>query len=261
MREPSTEHARIVLAAEGFTVTDIPAEPPAKRADLRLWFGREEYVVEAKLREPHAGWLELLKQVAQEGYASTSRPINPWNSLSSTLTDAHEQLVATPAGESAFRVLWLVALHDDDDFVISCVEKRLLGSVEVIAIDPVKLSVSESRVCYHHGSNDFERCAGIDAAVLGTRKGANLFVNYFSVKRNAFRSARLHSMFAAHGAVVDPEMHVASGTAYMLGRDFLGPRDGQSQWKYLYERYGIRTTVMQEFQFAAMAAISVREEP
>lgn len=261
MREPSTEHARIVLAAEGFTVTDIPAEPPAKRADLRLWFGREEYVVEAKLREPHAGWLELLKQVAQEGYASTSRQISPWNSLSSTLTEAHEQLVATPAGESAFRVLWLVALHDDDDFVISCVEKRLLGSVEVIAIDPVKLSVSESKVCYHHGSNDFERCAGIDAAVLGTRKGANLFVNYFSANRNAFRSARLHGMFAAHGAVVDPEMDVASGTAYMLGRDFLGPRDGQTQGKYLYERYGIRTTVMQEFQFAAMAAISVREKP
>jgi hypothetical protein len=261
MREPSTEHARLVLSSEGFTVDDIPVEPPAKRADLRLWFGQEEYVVEAKLREPHEGWLELLKQVAQEGYASTSRPINPWNSLSSTLTEAHAQLLATPAGESAFRVLWLVALHDDDHFVISCIEKRLLGSVEVTGIDPIKLSIGESKVCYHHASNDFQRCAGIDAAVLGTRTGANLFVNYFSERREAFRKTQLHAMFSVHGAVVDPEVLEASGKAYMLGRDFVGPRNGQTQWKYLYERYGVRTTVMQEFQFAAMAAISVREKP
>jgi hypothetical protein len=255
MREASTEHARLVLAGEGFKVEDIPEAPPNKRADLRVWAGEEEYIVEAKLRAPHDGWLELMKKVGAEGYASTSRQIDPWSSLSSTILQAHAQLAATPAGPGAFRVLWAVALHADDGFVISCLEKRLLGSVQIVLIDPMALKVGDIVTCYHHASNDFERCPQLDAAVLGTRTGANLFINYFSERRAALRASRLHGVFDAHGAVVDPEVQAASGKAYMLGNDFEGPRDGKTQAAYLRKKHGIMGNVMMEFQFAGMAMV------
>lgn len=255
MREPSTEHARAVLASEGFVVEDIPQAPPDKRADLRVWFEAEEYVLEAKLRAPHVGWRNLMKEVDAEGCASVSRQIDPWNSLSSTITEAHEQLMSTPAGSAALRVLWAVALHDDDDFVIACLEKRLVGSELLVVIDSQALTVGKTIVCYHHSNNDSERCPGLDAAVLGTRKGANLFVNYFSERRDALRRSRLHRMFDACGAVVDPEVDVARGSAFMLGADFVGPRDGRTQWAYLRERYGVTTSIMSQYQFAGAALV------
>jgi hypothetical protein len=258
MREPSTEHARFILTKEGFTVSDIRPSPPDRRADLRVHFGREEYVLEAKLRKPHAGWHELMEQVHQNGYGWTSRQIMPWNALSSMIREAHNQLVATPAGDDAFRILWLVALHDDDEFVISCVEKRLLGSVEVLPVDPHILAIGETKVCYYYTSNDFERCTGIDAAVLGTRSGGKLFVNHFSDRREAFRNTKLHDMFAVRGAVVDPELAVASGRAFMIGREFSGRRDGRAQWQYLKDHYGVATTVMQEFEFTGRVVVPVK---
>jgi hypothetical protein len=247
----------MVLTANGFAVEDISQAPPAKRADLRLWFGNEEYVLEAKLREPHSGWHDLMQQVAREGYGTMSREIEPWNSLSSNLLEAHEQLEATPSGSEAFRVLWLVALHDDDKFVVSCIEKRLVGEVTLLPIDRQTLKIGDPKPCYHHAHSDFQRCRGMDAAVLGTRKGANLFVNYFSSKRGAFRHSQLHRMFAEHNAVVDPELECLRGTAFMLGDDFTGTRDGTNQWSYVKDRFGVATTVMREYQFSGMASVPV----
>lgn len=255
MREPSTEHARFILTKEGFTVSDIRPAPPDRRADLRVHFGREEYVLEAKLRKPHAGWHELMEQVHQNGYGWTSRQIMPWNALSRIITEANDQLVATPAGADAFRILWLVALHDDDEFVVSCVEKRLLGSVQVVPVDP---HIPVTKVCYHYAHNDFERCTGIDAAVLVTQRGGALFVNYFSDRREAFRNTKLHDMFAVRGAVVDPELAAATGRAFMLGREFSGRRDGRAQWQYLKDHYGVATTVMQEFEFTGRVVVPVK---
>jgi hypothetical protein len=258
MLDPSMEHARQVLSDEGFVVEDIPVAPPENRADLRLWFGDEEYVLEAKLREPHEGWLKLKERVSAftaEGYASITRKIDPWNSLSNTITHANKQLVATPAGTDAFRVLWMVALRDDDEFVVSCLKKRLLGSQLLTAVDAKAPNNVKTVECYYHSSNDFERCPEMDAAVLGTRKGGNLFLNYFSARREAFRHSKLHSMFGARNAVVDPELEAIQGKAYMLGRDFNAPRDGKSQWSYLKKRYGVGTSVMVESQFSGLLSI------
>jgi len=253
MRERSTEHARDVLLIEGFAVEDIPEAASGKRADLRVRWLEEEYVLEAKLRAPRREWLELMEKADTEGYATASRNISPWASLSSTIREAHQQLVATPAGRGAFRILWIAALNDDDRFIVACLEKRLLGTARVVIIDPHTLSVTTS-TCYHHGSNDFELCAGIDAAVLCTCRDATLFVNYFSERREAFRKSQLHRMFDRHGAVVDPEIEVTAGTALMLGSDFVGPRaGGHAQWKYLLDRYGVRSSPMMESQFWGMA--------
>jgi len=258
MREPSTEHARQVLSAEGFVVEDIPVAPPENRADLRLRFGDEEYVLEAKLREPNEGWLRLTDQVrALEagGSAHTTRETQPWNSLSSTITGAYQQLVATPAGHGTFRILWVIAPHDDDEFVVLCLRKRLIGCQTLTAVDVKAPTTVRTVECYHYSSNDFERCPEMDAAVLGTRMGGSLLVNYFGGRTAALRRSRLYRMFDGSNAVVDPELEVAEGKAYLLGRDFNARRDGKSQSSYLKERFGVGTSIMRESQFSGIVSI------
>lgn len=262
MREQSTEFVRLVLTQEGFNVEDIEVCPNEKRADLLVSYDSEEYIVEAKSRAPHRGWNELMKQVKTEGCATTSRHIDPWSALSSTILEAYQQLLSTPASAEAFRVLWWVALHDDGAFVKACMEKRLIGTEGLAAIDwPDGANMLDKPFkiidCHYHGSNDFERCPKLDAAVVGTQEGGNLLVNMHSEQRVRFRRSRLHAMFAKYNAVIDAEIAEQSGKAFMLGRDFVGPRNGKSQWAYIRDKYGVGTSVMKDSQFNALARMQL----
>lgn len=260
MREPSTEFARFILTKEDFNVKDIEVCHSEKRADLLVSYGSEEYIVEAKSRAPHRGWNELMKQVRDEGCATISRHIDPWSALSSTIHEAYQQLLSTPAPAEAFRVLWWIALHDDGAFVKACMEKRLIGTERLVAVEGDMLDKPPKILdCYYHGSNDFERCPKLDAAVIGTQEGAKLLVNMHSEQRARFRRSRLHAMFAKYNAVIDAEVAEQRGKAFMLGRDFVGPRNGKSQWAYIRDRYGVGTSVMINHQFNAQ--MTYRELP
>jgi hypothetical protein len=264
MREQSTEFVRLILDEEGFIVTDIEVCLNERRADLFVSYGSEEYIVEAKSRAPHQGWNEFMKRARAEGGATTSRRIDPWNALSSTILEAYQQLLSTPASAEVFRVLWCVALHDDESFVKACMKKRLLGTERLVAIEwPVRASMSDKPPkiidCHYHGSNDFERCPKLDAAVVGTRKGGQLLVNMYSEQRARFRSSRLHAMFAKYNAVIDAEVAEQRGEAFMLGCDFVGPRNGKSQWAYIRDRYGVGTSIMRCEQSSTLVTMNLAQ--
>lgn len=55
------------------------------------------------------------------------REVEPWKTMSDVIQNARAQLVATPTLTSAFRILWVVALHSDGNLVIACIKKQLLG--------------------------------------------------------------------------------------------------------------------------------------
>jgi hypothetical protein len=255
MREPSTEHARNVLLAQGFHVEDIPEAQPDKRADLLATFGSERYLIEAKLRKPHSAWQEMARRSTSEAGGMTERVVVPWNALSSTIMEAYAQLTATPAGPEVFRILWLVAPHHDDTFVISCLEKRLLGTELLLAVNPERPQDDRVVECYYHSQNDFVRCPELDAAVLGTVKGVKLLLNTFGIRKGTFRDSHLYKVFQAGNAVIDPELEESTGNAFMIGADFEGVRDGTSQWKYLLARHDCGTNVTVETDFAAMISI------
>jgi hypothetical protein len=264
MREQSTEFVRLILDEEGFTVTDIEVCPDERRADLFVSYGSEEYIIEAKSRAPHQGWNELMKRARTEGGATTSRRIDPWNALSSTILEAYQQLLSTPAPAEVFRVLWCVVLHDDGEFVKACMKKRLLGTERLVAIElPVMASTFNKPPkiidCHYHGSNDFERCPKLDAAVVFTREGGQLLVNMYSEQRARFRSSCLHTIFSKYNAVIDAEVAEQRGEAFMLGCDFVGPRNGKSQWVYIRDRYGVGTSIMIDQQFNALATMNLAQ--
>jgi len=264
MTELSKEHARSFFSSQGFDVEDIPTagHQGERRADLRVSIDDEEYIVEAKVREPHREWHATVERAQTDGFASTSRSVEPWWLLAKRISEAHAQLVATPASSDAFRVLWVVALHGDADFVISCVEKQLTGVRQLVAFSPEVFSQNfsvapQAQYCYYFEDNDFERYPGIDAAMLCTGEGGQLFVNHFSPNLERFRGSRLYSVVNSGGAVVDAEVRVRNGQALMLDTDFRGPRGGGAQQNYLREKHDLLVSVVMESQFYGVAVVPV----
>lgn len=252
--EQSKSHARDCLVAEDFSIEEIEPTPTEKRADLRAFWHNEEYVIEAKSREERKDWLEFVQKVRPGAGTSISRQVTPWSAISSTVEEACEQLLATPAQQEAFRIMWMVALHDDDRFVIKCVEKRLFGEVKVVVVKSGH-DIPQIKRCFFYAPSDFQRFPDLDAAVLSTRKGGNLCVNTFSPRVEALRSGRLYKLFASHRAVIDPEKLEATGKAFIIDKDYCYKPSAQGRWSYLKERYGVSTSVMLENQFNGLLSI------
>lgn len=256
MPELSVVHAMEAFNAMGFEVTAIPTAAPAQRADLRVtWGDHEEYIVEAKLREPSAAWKELLAAAREQGTAHTTRPVRSWSALRAMARKAYQQLISTPARDDAFRLLWWVAPHDEGDFVVACLEKCLNG-VEPLTVVADLEAPPSMLDCYYHSPNCFEQCPQLAGAVLAREAGGRLVVNSFYSKPEQFRNSNLYKRFASVGAVVDPEEDAKVGKVLMLGRDFAGPRDGHTQWNYLREKYGVLTSVALDSQFNGVLSIA-----
>jgi len=240
----------------GFTVTDIDTNPNEKRADLLASFEEEEYIIEAKLREPNSGWQSLVEDASSKGLSNISRDVKPWNALSSTIKEAYRQLLATPASPNAFRLLWIFAPHNDSEFVIECLKIRLLGTAE-LSINNGFDSQPSTMKCFHYFSNDFERSPKLDAAVVGGDKSGQLLVNCYSKNTAVFRISKLYTIFDKSNAVIDPEILSRDGSHLNILPEFNGIRDGKSQWQYLKDKYGIQTSLMYGSYFNGLVDIQL----
>jgi len=127
--ELSTETASKFLEAAGFRVERIAAsnKQGEKRADLRAWYGVEEYLIEAKSRDLGDEIKALHADAEKGGSAYMTRTADRLNSVSRSLLNAGRQLASTPAGSNAFRVIWVFAGHHDAKHELSLVHTRLHG--------------------------------------------------------------------------------------------------------------------------------------
>jgi len=190
--EFSKIHARKCLTGEGFIVEEIPTAQNS-RADLRASWNNEEYVIEAKGKDQTPSWTNLVSKADSDVFSSISRDVKPWNALSAVIVRASKQLSSTPASNTAFRILWLVAAHNDSTFVLSCVEKRLFGLENVVAIKSFH-APPIVKPCYYYSRNDFIRSPELDAVILSNIQTGYMCVNSFSHRRQALRSSRLYSI-------------------------------------------------------------------
>src|SRR6185312_15947313 len=177
----------------------------------------------------------------------------------SQIKQAHRQLTETPAPPEAVRLMWVPAIHDDDEFVLNCLFVKLFGVVRLSCIK--KMSPTETistKDCYFYRPGDFRRFRGIDGAVLAGRTSGALCVNPFSPRAGLLRAGALHKYFADEGAVRDPETLDQEGRAFFLGEDFAGSTDRDS-WAYIRKRYGILTSPM--FDHAFDGRVLLRADP
>lgn len=253
--EFSKLHARICLSGNGFSVEDILRVPGERRADLRVRWQDEEYVIEAKGKTETVTWRTLVSEARAHGLATIGREVKQVNAVSALIRNAYKQLLATPAGDRAFRILWLVAAHPDSSFVLSSVEKRLYGLENLVAIRSSR-EPPETRVCYYYSHSDFLRFPRLDAAILSTREVGHICINSFSPRRDQLRLSRLYEILAQSGAVQDPEIEEKRGHAFLIdGLINRSPRG--EQWNFLRKKYGYKTCVAGDSYFNGLVSIEL----
>lgn len=249
--ELSTSFALQCLRGAGFQVDTIPSEPAVKRADLRAHYDTEEYLIEAKAKAEGAEWNSYVGELNSTAVAPLTREIASRSTITRVIKEVYEQLVATPAGNDAFRLAWLVALHDDGEYTMECAKVRLFG-LETVSVIDEHVAI---KPCFYYGYSSFREYEQMDGAVLSVREGLKLCVNSFSPRRAAFMRSRLYTELSRVGPVCDPVALEAAGNAFLVGKDFVGKPGGRDVWQYLLIKYGVRTSVMTRSQFNSGFAI------
>jgi hypothetical protein len=257
-KEPSARSAMECLGALGCAV-EVIAHTDQPRADLRATWGPDEYIVEAKGRDLSVAIRQLHREASKTGAVTHTRDLEPSNAVSSKLLRAAEQLASTPGRVGAFRLIWVLAAHEDEAFELECVARTLHGKVQVSIIDPMALTVSV-KTCYYYSANDFIRMPEVCGAILCGAHGFRLLVNSFSEARVAFRRSVLYGALADAGAIEDPELIEAQGDAFLIGSDFRPSSAGKDCWRYLLDKYGARTSLMREVQFQGLAVWPLPKE-
>lgn len=258
MREYSAEHAKACLQEFGMTVIDIDVAQNANRADLLATYHDEHYLVEAKRREEHEDWLSLLHQAHKNGLGTLTRDVKPWNALSSMIEKAYKQLLATPAPSNSFRILWIVAPHDDSSFVLECTKMRLYGLESLVTVRNTKTMPSVED-CYFYYPSEFERMPCLEAVVLTTDYAGKLLLNPLSSSTTRFKKSHLYLKLRQANAVVDPyEIH-EQRKCFLIPPEKRKQSPNHSNWAYIKEEYGVMTCAMKQSAFNGLICVNNSE--
>lgn len=248
------------LESASYSVEFIPRskEQGQKRADLKATLGEETLIVEAKGKAPHQGYLDLLKQVQEQGFGSCTRQEIAWNALSSVVEEASRQLKETSAPENSSRILWISCLHDDWEFVFEAFQHRLYGVVDLNLFRetgdlPEMVGI---RRCFYYNSSDFFRYPIIDAAILAGPTDAKVLVNEFGNRVKQFRLTNLYLKMKERGVLCDPKLLCESGDALAIFVPSL--QDHDSKWQYLLDSYGFKTSVIFNYNYKALVSVPIK---
>jgi hypothetical protein len=251
VEEDSKIYARRMFTGLGYTVTQIPEskEYKKKRADLKAIYKDETIIIEAKSKEPHMGFKELLKETKSEGLATCSRKIIPWSALSSVIREATRQLRATPAPKKAPRVLLISCIHCDWSYVLDAFRYLLYGEV-ILSLWRYTDTFPDQcgcRPCYYYHFSEFLKYPVLDAVILGGLNGPTLLVNEFGERKTQIQKSLLYSEAKRNNSLYDPEIKRANGKALAI---FSKKRlNEKERWQYILDTYGYRTCLMSQYQF------------
>ena len=251
--EISKEAAQRFFAEAGFVVEEIPEsrKENEQRADLRVFYNQEAYLIEAKGNEKSTLPDTFYSSLITHRISNISRHVKPWNGISGKLITASKQLLKTPKNNTDFQIIFICALHEDSSFHLECIEKRLNGQA-MLGFKKSNLSSIGFKPCYYYDYCDFPRMPHVHAAILLGPQGFRLLINTFCPNRTQFRNSYLYSLFSE--SLCDPEQQEKSGTAYLIGNDFK-PNE-QTKWQYLQSRYGVGTSRSFESHFKASILVT-----
>ena len=196
--ERAKQIARQFFEELGFRVDDI-AETDAKRADLDVNDGGQQYIVEVKEKLDTGSQLSVLpnsypdsdRKITREPHAASNR-------LDGILKDGRKQLTATPAGDNAVRLIFLMFVGPNADMFVRRSLYTFYGVQDVI---PVSHKGGGLNCVYFHNSFSFSS-RNVDGLVLMENDGLQLCLNEFSTNCDVLRRSQLVRKMGA--AVYDP---------------------------------------------------------
>ncbi len=255
--EDSKTYAKLLFKDLGYSVTLIPESQKhkEKRADLKAIYGSDEIIIEAKGKEAHKDYIDLIKEVKSKGLASSSRKVVPWSALSSVVREATEQLQNTPAPKTALRILFISSLNDDWKYVLDASRYLLYGEVKLNLWRETDADdrYCGSLPCFYYEFSEFRNYPILDAVILGGPKGLMLLINEFGERKTHIKKSLLYSKVESTSLLLDPELKRSKGEALAI----LSPKPlyGKERYQYLLNTYGFKTSVNNEYQFNGLIMV------
>jgi len=166
---------RSFLESVGFQVKRISSLRDEQRADYRVTHENEVHIVEVKGRIENQ---EYIRDLREKGEASRKDIVGRTNPISKQIRDAAEQLRATPAESSAFRVIALVAASDDPEVHSTQFQSTLYGMVDLLV--PAEDGSAVAVPCFYFTFNEFFNLHYVDAVLILVPGGSRICLNSFS---------------------------------------------------------------------------------
>ena len=223
-----------ILNAYGYTATKIPeSDEKTPDFDVRSDQDSKAYVIELKSRLDNPAEISEREQRLRDGNLVESiKDTGRINAISNRIGEAYEQLQKYDKSEYDFRIIWLLAVDQNQDLKLRQFESTLYGRVPIFSLD----SGAQTCDCYYFQFNDFYRYrGGIDGAIISTDRKVKLLLNSYSDQYKDLRNSLLASKFG--GGVLDPLALEQNGNAYIADCD-IDRRKENYVIRYLCDKYG-----------------------
>ena len=170
----------------GFSVNEIP-EADAKRADLDVNDGDQQYIVEVKEKLDTGSQLATLDWT-YEGYDRkiAREPHAPSNRLSGIMRSGRKQLESTPADHDAIRLIFLYFTGPNADMFSRRTLYTFYGVQDVIPDD----GGGGVNCVYFHNSFSFSSPT-VDGIIIVENDGLNLCLNEFGNHYGRLQSSQM----------------------------------------------------------------------
>jgi len=254
------ENASTILGGQGFAVERLERADgdPGKRADFRVTYGAETYVLEVTSKEETQDFHRFAAELRTKGIATMTAPPCYNNSIDGILRRKHDQIVQTPTAAEAFGIIWIELLHDDGHFIAEVIEHTVYGLAELFACEEGHCFPFRDFRCYYYDHYSFYRMPRANGVMVLTKKGCRLFVNAKAENYSVFKGSRLYRLLKP--GMIDPEREAEEKRCMLLGPEV--DRQGQhAKWEYLKRTYGYLTTRKLEGRFSGAIMIDADSLP
>lgn len=229
----------------GFRVERVP-RTDAKTPDLRVWDGKDVFLVEVKTKvESSEEALARRRTFQAKDVHYIEKKLTRKNRISGILKKAATQLQNAPP--DALRIVWIQAAGINEEPVFEQVLHGLYGLAELVEVN---VDDHVSMPCYFFGNSDFYLGRKrIDGAIVGKSDSGRLCINPYSNRSETLRASRLAQVMRS--GITDPIEEEASGAAYIADCD-ISRDDVSAVLKYVQQKYGTSyLSVWQQHYFGA----------
>lgn len=235
--ERSKQIAKHFFKQLGFTADDIP-EADAKRADLDVYDGGQQYIVEVKEKLDTGSQLQELDHVYPESDRIVTRePHSASNRLDGVMKNGRKQLQRTPADNDAIRLIFLFFSGPNANMFGRRTLYTFYGVQDVI---PRSTNGEGQNCVYFHNSFAFNS-PDVDGLILMENDSLQLSLNEFGNNYTRLQNSKLAAEMG--NAVYDPA-NFSTDPGKIVLRSSISRRDENEILAELERQTGIQYTTI-----------------
>lgn len=220
-----------ILNEIGLEAEQIPSQRNVKTPDIKAWHGKEQYIIEFKIKS------DDLQEIRKEGEAfkqgeivHKETPLGPRTRLYTIISDGVKQVVKYDPQHDAFHIIWLHSSGNNDSLLNMRFHATLFGAQDLFSIQRKGLMT-----CYYFKeSSFFSHRSQLDGAILTYKNKLQLCVNSLSPGYQSFSQSFLYQ--ALSSGLCDPGLLVKKEDTMIADCD-LSRKNEDKILNYLKEKY------------------------